>query len=75
MATGSLPTVTVAGVVAHPVTLVALQVVALKYSTLLLAPSATYTEPLVVSTASAVGTDPDGRVTVATQVVVVALTL
>ena len=64
---------TVAGVIAHPVTLVALQVVALKYSTLLLAPSATYTEPLgVVSTARAVGTDPDGRVTVASQVGVVA---
>jgi hypothetical protein len=65
--------VTVAGVIEHPVTLVALQVAALKYSILLFAPSATYTEPLgVLSTARAVGTDPDGRVTVASQVGVAA---
>ena len=40
-ATGSLPTETVVGVAEHRVVVVALHVVALKYSILLLAPSAT----------------------------------
>ena len=51
----------------HPENVVPLQVPELKYSTRLLVPSATYTAPLVVSTARAVGTEPDGSVTVATN--------
>ena len=65
-ATGSWPTVTVAGVAEQPLVVVALHVAALKYSILLFEPSATYTKLLTVSTASAVGTEPDGSVTVAT---------
>jgi hypothetical protein len=66
IAAGTWPTATVLGVAEQPDVVVALHVVALKNSTLLLAPSATHTNPLVVSTASAVGMDADGSVTVAT---------
>src|ERR1700722_20163216 len=47
---GSRPTETVRGVVKLPEVVVALHVVALKHSTLLLEPSATYTTPFVEST-------------------------
>ncbi len=57
---------TVVGVAVQPVVVVALHVVELKYSIRLFEPSATYTKSLALSTARAVGTDPDARVTVVT---------
>ena len=51
----------------------ALHVVALKYSIRAPTPSARYTTPLVTSTASAVGLDSSGSVTVVTYAFVDAL--
>ncbi len=53
----------------------ALQVVALKYSTLPLFLSATYTKPFTASTARALGAEAERRLTVATQVAAEAETL
>ena len=67
------PTATVVGVAEQVEVLPALQVVALKYSILLLLRSATYTKPLVGSTTSALGTEDEGRLTVAVYALVEAL--